>query len=437
MSAERSSSTVSKRRTHSRFSFRVRTNRSAQPLPSGSRTKAGELSMPRKRISARKWWLTYWLPWSWRSRRPAATSLANAPKRSRTACLTGSGSSKRSASREAWMPTHSAEQWSTATNTAAWPSPVSTEVRSVPHIRSTRSVVIVPSCALGPPGALRCQQAVRPHEPQDAAAAGADAGEAQPGPELAVTLAVEGAVPQELPDRLDQGLVRHRADRPGPPTLALIRAAVAVDGRPRDAPQARDPLQTVDSVGGGRDLPAHRLGLRRAKGRCVSKRSIFASRSSAAIVSSPTLACSRPISASRASAGRLFSEASPPARNWSRQPLSSAAVTPSSRETSSRSSPRSRRSTASCLRRADIRRRGSGVGPSPPAWRARSAGPTLTPTFSSILHLLAAAYLQSGVSAERRPGEPRPPEPQTATRSLTSQTASQPFTVAGAEFPPR
>src|SRR4051812_43240634 len=257
----------------------------------------------------------------------------------------------------------------------------------------------------GPPGALRCQQAVRPHEPQDAAAAGADAGEAQPGPELAVTLAVEGAVPQELPDRLDQGLVRHRADRPGPPTLALIRAAVAVDGRPRDAPQARDPLQTVDSVGGGRDLPAHRLGLRRAKGRCLSKRSIFASRSSAAIVSSPTLACSRPISASRASAGRLFSDASPPARNWSRQPLSSAAVTPSSRETSSRSSPRSRRSTASRLRPADIRRRGSGVDPSPPAWRARSAGPTPTPTFSSTLHLLAVSYLQSGVSAERRPGE--------------------------------
>src|SRR4051795_10686515 len=237
----------------------------------------------------------------------------------------------------------------------------------------------------GPPGALRWQQAVRPHEPQDAAAAGADAGEAQPGPELAVTLAVEGAVPQELPDRLDQGLVRHRADRPGPPTLALIRAAVAVDGRPRDAPQARDPLQTVDSVGGGRDLPAHRLGLRRAKGRCVSKRSIFASRSSAAIVSSPTLACSRPISASRASAGRLFSDASPPARNWSRQPLSSAAVTASSRETSCRSSPRRSRSNVSCLRRADIRRRGSGVGPSPPAWWARSAGPTPTPTFSSIL----------------------------------------------------
>src|SRR4051812_11811656 len=196
--------------------------RSAQPLPSGARTKAGELSAPRKRSSLWKSRAMYCEPWSWRTARPRATSFANPPKWRRTPWRSGSRASKRFASREAWMPAHSAEQWSTATNTAAWPSPVSTEVRSVPHIRSTRPVVIVPSCALGPPGALRCQQAVRPHEPQDAAAAAADAGEAQPGPELAVTLAVEGAVPQELPDRLDQGLVRHRADRPGPPMLALI-----------------------------------------------------------------------------------------------------------------------------------------------------------------------------------------------------------------------
>src|SRR5215218_8935943 len=60
---------VSKVRTQSRFSFSVRMKRSAQPLPSGSRTKAGELSRPRKRASAWKSWLTYWLPWSWRSRR--------------------------------------------------------------------------------------------------------------------------------------------------------------------------------------------------------------------------------------------------------------------------------------------------------------------------------------------------------------------------------
>ncbi len=53
-SAWRSSSMVAKNRTQSRFSFSVRMKRSAQPLPSGARTKAGELSIPRKRSSAWK-----------------------------------------------------------------------------------------------------------------------------------------------------------------------------------------------------------------------------------------------------------------------------------------------------------------------------------------------------------------------------------------------
>jgi transposase len=42
-----------------------------------------------------------------------------------------------------------------------------------------------------------------------------------------------------------------------------------------------------------------------------------------------------------------------------------AAVTPSSRDTSSIGSPFNRRSTAPCLRLADIRRRGPGIGVSP------------------------------------------------------------------------
>ena len=42
-----------------------------------------------------------------------------------------------------------------ATKTAAAPSPVITPVRSVPHISSTFSVVIVPSCARGPRDAPR------------------------------------------------------------------------------------------------------------------------------------------------------------------------------------------------------------------------------------------------------------------------------------------
>jgi hypothetical protein len=43
---------------------------------------------------------------------------------------------------------HSAEQWSTATNTRARPSVrVTVSVMSVPHITSTAVGVIVPSCA--------------------------------------------------------------------------------------------------------------------------------------------------------------------------------------------------------------------------------------------------------------------------------------------------
>jgi hypothetical protein len=52
-----------------------------------------------------------------------------------------------------WMPTHSAEQWSTAMNTATWPcSTVTVAVMSVPHIASIVSGMIVPSWFRGPRG---------------------------------------------------------------------------------------------------------------------------------------------------------------------------------------------------------------------------------------------------------------------------------------------
>src|SRR3954469_21888117 len=252
MSASRSSSTVSKRRTHSRFSFRVRMKRSAQPLPSGSRTKAGELSTPRKRISPWKWWLTYWLPWSWRSRRPAATSLAKAPKRSRTACLTGSSASNRSALRLAGGPTPPAGQGSTPPNNGPRAPPGRAVVARHEHGRLAlaghhRGQVGAPhqvdpvggdAAVVGLRAVRRAhplvrQEAVLAREPQDAAAAGADAGEAQPRPQLAVALAVEGAGGQELPDLLDQAIVRHRAERPRSPGGGFARSVpTAVDGRP-------------------------------------------------------------------------------------------------------------------------------------------------------------------------------------------------------------
>src|SRR3954465_3458984 len=320
MRARRSSSTVPKRRTHSRFSFSVRMNRSAQPLPSGSRTKAGELSRPRKRTSARKSWLTYRLPWSWRSRRPAATPLANAPKRSRTACLTGSSASKRSAR---WMAGVDADALGRAMingdeyRRLALAGHDRGQVAAPHHIDPLGGdPAVMGSRAMRAAGTLMGQEAVLAHQPQDAAPAGAEAGEAQPRPQLAVALAMERAARQKLADRRHQIVIR-----PGPRwsrPLALSHsgwAAVAIEGRPRHAPDPRHPLQAIDAIRGGRDLPAHRLDLRRAKGRGVSRRSIFTSRSSLVIVSSPTLACSRPISASRASPGRLFSGASPPARD--------------------------------------------------------------------------------------------------------------------------
>ena len=52
--ARRRSSMVSKLRTHKRFSFNVRMKRSATPLPSGSRTKLGELSIPKNATSCWK-----------------------------------------------------------------------------------------------------------------------------------------------------------------------------------------------------------------------------------------------------------------------------------------------------------------------------------------------------------------------------------------------
>jgi hypothetical protein len=121
-------------------------------VASGSRTKAGELAMPRKASSRWSSSATNWLPWSWRSLRPPATPSPKAPQQARTAWRSGSSASKRVARRAAWMPTHSVEQWSTVTKIAACPSPVMVEVRSVPHVASTLAVRIAPSWALGPCG---------------------------------------------------------------------------------------------------------------------------------------------------------------------------------------------------------------------------------------------------------------------------------------------
>ena len=61
------------------------------------------------------------------------------------------------------------------------------------------------------------EQVVLAHQPQHPAPGGAGATMAQPGPDLAMPLAMEGAGGQHRPDRLQEVGIWHRSPRPGPP----------------------------------------------------------------------------------------------------------------------------------------------------------------------------------------------------------------------------
>ena len=217
---------------------------------------------------------------------------------------------------------------------------------------------------------------------------------------------MKGRGRQEPPDRSHQLFVRHGTERPGPSALGRLRlVAMAVDGRLPYAPDPRHPLQAVDLVRRGRDPPAHHLDLRGAKGRLVSSRAIFASSSSLAIVRSPTFVLRRPISASRASAGRVFNDTSPTAKkassNRSDQRLSppgSATAVPDTHPVAGSARYPGCAGPTSALRRGPALRQRAGRAPT-------SARPSqcLRPS----PHLLAVLYLQSGFSKNRRPGELR------------------------------
>src|SRR5215213_102549 len=143
------------------------------------------------------------------------------------------------------MPAHSAEPWSTATNTAAWPSPVTVVVRSVPHIVSIVSGMIVPSRPARRAGPRGGEQIVLAHQPQHPPPRGAGPAVAQPRPYLAVALAVERAGRQHRPDRFQQVGVRHRPGRARSPRGGRVRRlAMTVDSRAGgDAPGAADPRE--------------------------------------------------------------------------------------------------------------------------------------------------------------------------------------------------
>src|SRR3982751_5515042 len=149
---------------------------------------------------------------------------------------------------------------------------------------------------------------------------------------------------------------------PGARHPASARPAPAAAGRPRAA--ARDGGRRSSGRRPRRGRPGRARTARRPMVRSSGssprppsgpRAAAFSASSSRSSTVSPSLAFSRSTSRSLASAGLVASAASPPARKASRQPASVAAVTPSARETVSRSSPRRSRSTASRLRGRDIR----------------------------------------------------------------------------------
>src|SRR3954464_13618566 len=72
---------------------------------------------------------------------------------------------------------------------------------------------VVVAWASGCPSPGGREEVVLAHEPQYPALGGANARIAQPGPDLAVTLAVKADGGQDGLDRLDQGRIRHRPNR--------------------------------------------------------------------------------------------------------------------------------------------------------------------------------------------------------------------------------
>src|SRR2546423_4209825 len=161
-------------------------------------------------------------------------------------------------------------------------------------------------------------------------------------------LAMEPAGGEYILDRRGQRVIRHRADRSAPLRRRRHRL-VAINARAGEPPHAADQGQAIRFAGDRGNGAAHDLRLRGTKGRSLSSRAIFSFSGSRSISAAPSLAFSRSLSSSSPVTARVVRAASPAARKASCQLVNVAAVTPSSRETVSRSSPRNSHSTAALL----------------------------------------------------------------------------------------
>jgi hypothetical protein len=176
-------------------------------------------------------------PWSWRSERPAARPWAKPPKCWRKALREGlEGLEAGGPHRAAGRPTHPALGWPGDEHRGlALSRPGAGHVGApdaVQRFGDDGGVVIARVArAAGP---RRGEQAVLAQAPQPLTAGGPEARHAQPCPELAVTLPMEGRGREDGPDRLDQLPLRPWPGRPRWPG----RQAMALDGGHRRIPPA-------------------------------------------------------------------------------------------------------------------------------------------------------------------------------------------------------
>src|SRR5436309_15899463 len=183
-------------------------------------------------------------------------------------------------------------------NTVAWPSPVIVVVRSVPHIASSVSGMMVPSWLRGPrgePTRVGASKLFLSHQPEHPSHRRAGPGITQSRPDLAMPLAMERTGGEYILDRRGQRVIRHRAER----SAALPRRrhrSVAINARAGEPPHAADQGQAIWLAGDRRNGAAHDLRLRRTKGRSLSSRAIFSFSRSRSISAAPSLAFSRSLS---------------------------------------------------------------------------------------------------------------------------------------------
>src|SRR3954449_5124343 len=366
--ATRTSSALRKIRPHTTCSLRVRMKRSATPLVSGSRTKAKLGVMPRKAIWVWTWSDKKALPWSWRSRRPQAASARTAPQ---AVWMARSTAGRREAvglfgdvpAERLGIPVLDDHEEG---DVAILNGRDHRRVRAPHHagrVGGDASVVVVdwPLRA-----AVRREQSILAHEAQHPVPADAEAIEgAQAGPDLAVPLAGEGRAIEVAADRLEQPRIVDHRPRPSPPARGrcLGDRPGGVEGGARHAPGGTNPPHAVGLAGRWGARGGHQRDLLRAKG---PGRSMRARSNSTSLESSPIRRWASASSRSAGSSERSRSPVLSPARARACQRSNCQTGTPNCRETASTGSPRSRRSTTSCLR-AKLQRWPGASGPAPAA----------------------------------------------------------------------